>query len=62
MGEFLGATFAVALLFATAACLVAVPAYLIDERQQERSCAEKYQVFACERGDWKPIVKDRTHD
>lgn len=52
----LGTLCLIAFLLYAVMCSVLVPIYALGEREAERACAEKYQVFACERGDWKPVA------
>jgi len=37
-------------------CMIAVPMLVLRTHNSERACAAKYQVFKCERGNWKPVV------
>jgi len=37
-------------------CMIRMPMLALDTHNAERACAEKYQVFKCERGNWKPVV------
>lgn len=38
-------------------CAVIVPVAYFTVRAEERACAAEYQVFACERGPWVPVIQ-----
>jgi len=59
MEGFIGAVFATVFFVYFILCAVTVPTWFLNDYYAERECAQKHKVFACERGEWKPVEATR---